>query len=181
MKSNKTTREYGTQFEFCMRRVFGNDAYHIAGSCLDEKFRQQWIQKLLKQLIHDAQDIDTTQKHREDLSYRLESLHKKKWIGDDVSWIIVFELLMLITELMGYQGASGKRMYIPMFWQSLKTHLSIANARGEGEETQQKFSSAAKNRAEVVRFLKDKGLSDFDVAMALKTSEYEVKKLKKGI
>ena len=67
MKSNKTTREYGTQFEFCMRRVFGNDAYHIAGSCLDEKFRQQWIQKLLKQLIHDAQDIDTTQKQNKHL------------------------------------------------------------------------------------------------------------------
>jgi len=68
-----------------------------------------------------------------------------------------------------------------MYWQAFETHVDIGNARGKCEELKQEFSSAAKYRAEIVKFLKDKGLSDFEVAMAMKTSEHEVKKLKKGI
>ena len=169
------------QFEFCMRRVFGNDARHIASSCLDENCRREWVERLMKNLIRDAQDLDTTQEHREHVSSFLETLRRQTWTGEDASWAVVFDLLTLIAELMGYRGANGERAFTPMYWQSLQTHLDIGNAHGRSEELQREFSSAAKNRVEVVKFLKDRGLTDFDVAMALKTSEHEVKKLKKGI
>lgn len=181
MREGKTTWEYGTQFEFCMRRVFGDPARHIAGLCLDDSIRCEWVDKLLKQLIRDAQDLDTTQEHRERISYLLEALREERWRGDDASWHLVFDLLNLAAELMGYQGARGERPYTPMYWQSLQTHLDIGNARGRCDELQEEFVSAAARRVEVVRCLKGQGLTDFEVAMALKTSEYEVKKLKKGI
>ncbi|MBN2683860.1 MAG: hypothetical protein JXR40_01145 [Pontiellaceae bacterium] len=169
------------QFEFCMRRVFGDDARHIAESCLDDDCRKTWVIKFIKQLIRNAQDPDTTQEHREHVSALLQGLLKDKWTGDQASWHIVFDTLILLAELMGYRGSRGVRAYLPMYWQSLDTHLIIENDRGNTEQLQNEFKSAAAHRTEVVQFLKDKGLTDFEVAMAMKTSEYEVKKLKRGI
>jgi hypothetical protein len=167
------------EFETCMRRVFGDEARHIASSCLNEGYRAQWVLRLLKHLIRDAQDLDTTQKHRERISYLLEALQKQNWKGDDASWGLIFDLLALAAELLGYEGIKGHRTYIPLYWQELQTHLAIGNERGKGEELMQEFLSAAARRVQVVRYLKDQGLSDFEVAMVLKTSEHEVKKLKK--
>lgn len=167
------------KFETCMRRVFGDKADHIASSCLNEGYRIEWVTRLLKHLIRDAQDLDTTQKHRERISYLLEALQKKNWKGDDASWGLVFDLLALAAELLGYEGIKGHRTYIPMYWQEMQTHLDIGNERGQGEQLMQEFQSAAARRVQVVRHLKEQGLSDFEVAMTLKTSEHEVKKLKK--
>ncbi len=169
------------QFEFCMRRVFGDEARHIAGSSVDENYRKSWVERFLKQLVRDAQDLDTTQEHREHVSALLQGLLQETWTGDQASWRVVFDTLMMLAELMGYRGSRGERAYTPVYWQSLDKHLEIGNARGKYDELQQEFTSAAKHRSDVVTFLKDKGLTDFEVAMALKTSEYEVKKLKKGI
>jgi hypothetical protein len=181
MREGKTTWEYGMQFEFCMRKVFGDAAHHIAGLCLNEGVRCEWVHRLLKQLIRDAQDLDTTQEHRERISYLLEALRKDRWGGDDAHWRLVFNLLSLTAGLMGYEGARGERTYTPVYWQSLQAHLDIGNARGKCDELQEEFVSAAARRVEIVRCLKRRGLTDFEVAMALKTSEYEVKKLKRGI
>jgi hypothetical protein len=179
MSKRKTTWEYGMEFETCMRRVFGDEASHIASSCLNERYRAQWVMRLLKHLIRDAQDLDTTQKHRERISYLLEALQKKNWKGDDASWGLVFDLLALAAELLGYEGIKGHRTYIPLYWQELQTHLAISNERGQCEKLMQEFQSAAARRVLVIRYLKAQGLSDFEVAMTLKTTEYEVKKLKK--
>jgi hypothetical protein len=181
MEKRKTTWEYGMEFETCMRRLFGDEASHIASSCLNEGYRGQWVSRFLKQLIRDAQDLDTTQKHRERISYLLEALQKTNWKGDDASWGLVFDLLALAAELLGYEGIKGHRTYIPMYWQELQTHLDIGNERGQGERLEQEFHSAAARRVQVVRYLKDQGLNDFEIAMALKTSEYEIKKLKKSV
>lgn len=167
------------QFELCMRRVFGDDAYHIASSCLDGEARSKWVSNLFKQLVRDVQELDTTQQHRERISHMLETFMKSKWREDEPSWATVFNLIMLISELMGYQGVRGERAYIPMYWQDLQMHLDIGNARGKSEELLGEFESASRTRAEVVKWLKEKGLSDFDIAMALKTSEHEIKKLKR--
>ena len=179
MSKRKTTWEYGMEFETCMRRVFGDEASHIASSCLNERYRAQWVMRLLKHLIRDAQDLDTTQKHRERISYLLEALQKKNWKGDDASWGLVFDLLALAAELLGYEGIKGHRTYIPLYWQELQTHLAISNERGQCEKLMQEFQAAAARRVLVIRYLKAQGLSDFEVAMTLKTTEYEVKKLKK--
>jgi transcriptional regulator len=66
-----------------------------------------------------------------------------------------------------------------VYWQEMQTHLEIGNERGQGERLVQEFHSAAARRVQVVCFLKNQGLNDFEVAMALKTSEHEVKKLKR--
>lgn len=176
----KTTWEYGMAFETCMRRVFGDGASHIASSCLNGDHRAEWVSRLLKHLIRDAQDLDTTQKHRERMSYLLEMLQKQKWRGDDASWALVFDLLALATELLGYGGIKGRRTYIPLYWQALQTHLDVGNERGQTEQLMQEFQSAARWRVQVVRYLKEKGLTDFEVAMTLKTSEHEIKKLKRA-
>lgn len=175
----KTTWEYGMAFETCMRRVFGNKAGHIAGSCLDEKYRSRWVSRFLKRLIRDVQDLDSTQRHRERISCHLEALHKENWKGDDASWRMVFNLLALTAELLGYEGIRGDRAYVPMYWKEFQTHVDISNERGQHERLMEEWQSAAARRVQVVHYLKGQGLSDFDIAMALKTSEHEVKKLKK--
>ncbi len=168
-------------FEHCMRRVFGDDAYHIAGHCLDEDTREEWIHRLLKTLVRDAQELDTTQKHRERVSYLLESLTKKRWRGDDAQWGLVFSLLTLIAELLGYEGIKGHRPHTPMYWQNLETHVDMGNERGQADLLKEEFESAAARRVQVVNYLKQQGLTDFEIALTLKTSEYEVKKLKKNL
>lgn len=169
------------EFETCMRRVFGDEADHIASSCLNDEYRVEWVCRLLKHLIRDVQDLDTTQKHRERISYLLEALQKQKWKGNDASWALVFDLLALVAELLGYEGIKGHRTYIPLYWQEMQKHLDIGNERGQGEQLMQEFQSAAAWRVQVVRYLKEEGLTDFEVAMALKTSEQEIKKLKKSL
>ena len=181
MFDGKTRWEYGMAFENCMRKVFGDEASHIAGACLDNDYRNEWVQKFLKILIRDVQDLDTAQEHREYVSVYFEGLFKERWTDDNASWRVVFNILRIVAELMGYSGSDGVRTYIPAYWQSLKTHIDIGNAHGKIDQLQKEFRSAAEHRADVVRYLKDKGLTDFEVAMTLKTSEYEVKKLKKGI
>jgi hypothetical protein len=181
LQKRKTTWEYGTEFEFCMRCVFGDEAYQIAGSCLNDDYRSQWVERFLKKLISNAQELDTTQKHRERISYLLEALKKQNWKGEDASWAIVFDLLATIAELLGYEGVKGHRTYLPMYWQEMQTHLDVGNERGQGEQLQQQFMSAAARRVEILRYLKNQGITDFEVAMAMKTSESEVKKLKKQI
>lgn len=176
-----TTLEFGMQFECCMRRVFGDDADHIASGCLNGEYRSEWVLRLLKTLIRDAQEIDTAQRHRENISHLLEACLADTWYTDKPSWHVVFQLLMLVTDLMGYAGVRGERVYTPMYWKDLKTHLDMGNSRGKADELCAEFASAARTRIEVVKFLKDKGLSDFEVAMALKTSECEIKKLKKAL
>jgi len=167
------------EFETCMRRVFGDKASHIASACLNEDYRVGWVSRLVKHLIRDVQDLDSTQQHRERISYLLEALQKQNWKGDDASWGLVFDLLALTAELLGYEGIKGHRTYIPLYWQELQTHLVIGNERGEGGQLLQEFQSAAAWRVQVVHYLKHQNLTDFEVAMALKTSEREVKQLKK--
>lgn len=161
--------------------LFGDEASHIASSCLDDEYRNQWVSRLLKHLVRDAQDLDSTQKHRERISYLLEALQKQNWKGDDASWGLVFDLLALAAELLGYEGIKGHRSYTPLYWQDLQTHLDIGNERGQCEQLMQEFQSAAARRVQVVRYLKEQGLSDFEVAMTLKTSEHEVEKLNKCV
>jgi hypothetical protein len=121
------------------------------------------MKRLLKQMIHDAQDLDTTQEHRERISYLIEALQKERWTGDDASWHFVFNLLNLIVELMEYQGTRGERPYTPMYWQSLKAHLDFGNARGKADELHEEFIAAAKRRREVDQYLKAQGFTDFDI------------------
>ncbi len=180
-KERRTSWEYGTEFEHCMRRVFGKKAYHIAGVCTDEEARRKWVGKLLEQLTRDAQELDTTQEHRERISYLIEALRRERWKGDDASWHLVFDLLNVLAEMMGYHGLRGERPYTPMYWQSLRAHLDFGNARGKADELHEELITAARRRREVVKYLKSQGLTDFDIAMVLKTSEYEVKKLKRNI
>jgi hypothetical protein len=66
---------------------------------------------------------------------------------------------------MGYQGMRGERPYTPMCWQPLRAHLDSGNARGKADEFHEEFISVAKRRREVVQYLKDQDLTDFDVAM----------------
>lgn len=179
LPERRTTWEYGMQFETCMRRVFGDEASHIASSCLNENYRAEWVSRLVKHLVRDVQDLDSTQKHRERISYLLEALLKENWRGEDASWAVVFDLLALVTELLGYEGIKGHRTYIPLYWQDMQTHLDIGNERGLGDQLMAEFQSAAARRVQVIRYLQEQGLTDFEVAMTLKTSEYEVKKLKK--
>jgi hypothetical protein len=151
-----------------------------AGTAVDGKFRSKWVKRFLKRLIRDAQDLDTTQDHRESISALLEICLKEKWTSKEASWNLVFSLLMLLAGLMGYQGMSGRRTYLPMYWQDQQTHADFCYDQGQYEKLEEEFLSASRVRLEVVKYLKDRGLSDFKVAMALKTSEYEIKKLKKS-
>jgi hypothetical protein len=83
-----------------------------AGTAVDGKFRSKWVKRFLKRLIRDAQDLDTTQDHRESISALLEICLKEKWTSKEASWNLVFSLLMLLAGLMGYQGMSGRRTYL---------------------------------------------------------------------
>ncbi len=75
----------------------------------------------------------------------------------------------------------GVKTHVPALWEELQVHVDEGNRKGKCDELAQEHRSANEWRVKIVEFLKENGLSDFKTSLAMKTSEYEIKKLKREI
>ena len=173
---------YELLFEKTIQIFWGDKAYQIAGQVHNEKYRKEWYQKALKKIIVKIQEIETSTKHKEQLSYlsqqTLKCLDNQKFIETEFT----LYLLRLTGALLGIIPAQGVCIATPMYYQTPDQHFTEVIISGSDalQDYYVKKNSVA-IRQKIVKQLKEEGLNDFDISLVLNTSEYQVKKLRKEL
>jgi|GEM_PF-1535991 len=174
---------YEMLFETTVRIFLGNDAYHIAGQAHSEKSRKTWYTKVVKKIIKGVQGIDTTTRHMEHMSHCCEQLLKvlkeKPFRESEFSMY----LLRLVGALLGFDGLRGSVLHTPFYCQTPSQYYTerMLFDRVDVMEDHYDRKNATNIRKDVVNQLKSQGLTDFQISLVLKTTEYEVKKLRKEL
>lgn len=169
----------GMEFELAMRLLFGNKAYHIAGSESHPASRREWLQKAVRKLLRVVNDFDTTPRHKRVLMSELEAVSKLLKGVNDPSWVLVYRLLRVTVRLLGYDFLRGSRYHTLTYHQTPDQHRTAVVL--DGGDLMQDFydqENAVAVRQRVVERLKKEGLDDFKISLVLNTTEYEVKQLR---
>lgn len=163
-------------FERLMSKVHGHKAYKIAGEFANPTTRNDWLRKTFKLMLKDIEKIDTTSRHKQmlmrDLQAAIDGLPKSY----DPSWEMVFPLISVCARFLGYDY-SGARVNMPSYWHSSDqkfTQTIFEKGEDQFEETKE---DAVTIRARMCIDLRAKGIDTFTIALALNTSEYQVKRM----
>ncbi len=173
---------YEHHFEMTIRSFLGDEADHIAGQVHHAATRKNWYQKVLAEISRQILEMDTSTKHKQALSLWCESAlqaAKEKHFSEEK---LLLYILRLTGALLGYVGIRGSVLYTPTYHQRQEQHFTEAIMAGEDPMVSyyEKKTALAK-RKEVIMSLKQEGLTDFQIAQVMNISEYQVKKLRKGL
>jgi hypothetical protein len=172
------TMDTGMDFEITMRLLFGDKADHIAGSNYIPKFRNKWLQKAIRRITRDVNDLDTTPDHKRMLMGDLDAIYQLLK-GKQDPWALVYRFLCLASELLGYGYIQGDKCHTPFYWQSQGQYYTACTRNGgDIMQNYDDRKNAISVRRSVVEELKSKGLDDFKISLVLNTTEYEVKRLR---
>jgi len=165
-------------FETMLMMFFGDKAYQTAGQHTAPKHRRDWLRKVLRVVMQSVDKIETTTRHKQALMSKAESASEAIGATDNPSWEFVYDLIGLIGSLLGYYSIKAKRPHTPTYWQT--EEQAFTSAILDGSETESAFRSerddAVTVRSGVVRQLKERGMSDFKIALVMNTTEYDIKK-----
>lgn len=170
---------YEILFETTIRTFLGDEAYHIAGQVHNEKHRKEWYRKALKKIIAKIQDIDTSTKHKEQLALwserALDVLRDRNFRETEFA----LYLLRLTGALLGFVGVRGANIATPMYYQTPEQHYTeVILGGGDAMQDYYDQKNSVSVRRKIILQLKEEGLSDFQISLALNISEYQVKKLR---
>ena len=172
------------EFELAMRQFFGEKAYHIAGFAGfgDDLMVKKWFLKAIKKIFKDANKLDTTSRHKERIIGDIKDLEReiKKWKNP---WSIIYRLFFLCSRLLGYDYINGIIYNAPFYYQTPDQHYKVV--ANEGKDSLKMFNENQMNfkqkQRSIIRMLKREKYSDFEIAMIMNTSEYEIKKTIRGL
>ena len=169
------------RFERTLQLFFGESQYQTAGAFGDSKFRRGRLRKVVKELMRAVDGLDTNDRHKRVLLADLEATMSDLDGILDPTWDLVLHLLSVVGHLLGYDYLVGSRCYTPCYFQDSKQHhfTKTMETRDPLHHRVEK-TNAINIRQKLVDQLKEMGLTDFHVALVLNTSEYAVKKLKRG-
>ena len=171
------------EFENTLRLVFGDLAYQSAGEEGNPVARRKRLRDLCRCLARHISALDTTEHHREMLLGEIDRFQAALKATREPSWRMIYTLLRFAARLLGYDYQSGVRPYTPIYERTENQRFTAALLdRKEGRT----FFYSMKNNAiairrEIAQSLKKKGLDDFVIALVLNTSEYQVKKMRRGL
>ena len=167
-------------FEETIRSFLGGRAWHIAGQAHSKKSRKEWYRKAMKKIIRKIQQVESNTTHKEWLVYWSErSLIALKHPYNEIEFTLC--LLRLLNILLGYYGGVEPRSIATLAYFQTPSHL-FAEAIVEGQDdTQDCYESTLSIRRKIIGQLKEEGKTYYEISLILNTSEYEVKKLWKGI
>lgn len=171
------------EFEYAMRCFFGEEAYGLAGSDDDPKTVRKWLLRAVKKMAKNVNDIDTSERHRELLLNRLNSLERNIRKSDcfpDTVW----HLFWLCSALLGYDFLDGKQYHTPAYYQTPNQHFQSWRRSTDAsnvEYIQQYDINLASKRKEIIQQLKKEGYSDFHISFVMGISEYMVKKIRREL
>jgi DNA-binding CsgD family transcriptional regulator len=163
-------------FEITMQMFFGQDVCNIASQVGNEKHRKEWYRKVLRKIIKETQKIDTSTNHKESIAHWSESALKVLSERHFNETKFCLYLLGLVGSLLGFVAAGTAPVY-------LRTFSTEAMSRGiDMTELMRDYNNNSITvRRRIINQLKEEGLDDFQIALVLNTSEYQVKKLRKQI
>ena len=176
------TPNYEMLFERTIQSFLGDKAFHIAGQFHSEKSRKDWYKQVLKVVIKNIQDIDTSTKHKERLAHFSEGALKSLSDRPYNESVFTLYLLRLMSALLGYMGTRPYRIATLAYFQEPSQYYTEVIACG-GDTLQNYYDEkdSVTIRANIIKQLKHDGLSDFKISQVLNISEYQVKKLKKEL
>lgn len=166
-------------FELTMRLLFGDSAYHIAGSEANPASRRNWLQKAVKSLLRHIDDLDTTDRHKKMLMTELEAVSRLLKRAKEPSWAIIYRMFRFSIRLIGFDYVRGARCHTPSYWQTVEQRHTAHILEG-GDVMQHCYdrNDAISIRRAVVENLTTQGLTNFKIALVLNTTEYQIKKLR---
>jgi len=126
--------------------------------------------------------IDTSASHQEQLNTWCEAALKVLNERKLDEYKLLIYLLRLISALLGFRGLKGATLYSAFYWQSKgQYYAEQLNSGADSMIDYYDIENAVSIRKELVKELKEKGLSDFKIAQVLNMTEYQVKKLNKNL
>lgn len=169
-------------FEHTMQLYLGEKASHIAGQANSPRYRREWLRRVARLLLKRIDSLETTPRHRQLLMANVEAIEREIPATAEPSWKLVFLLFGVIGRLMGLDFERGARCHSLAYFQTPSQHFT-ADLLEHGQPTKdaEDKRDAIRIRGDVIHHLKEKGLTDFKIALVLGTTEYEVKKLRKGL
>ena len=177
----QAVKDFGMAFEHALQLFFGDRAYQTAGQASNPKHCRDWLKKVLRAIMKRIDQVETTPRHKEVLMMRLERVNDAVDGQNQPTWHLVFQLVALIGSLLGYASLKGALMHSVSYWQTESQYLTADILSGSpGNQLYEDKQDAISWRRKIVVDLKKKGLSDFKMALILRTSEYEVGQLRRG-
>jgi len=173
---------YEMLFERTMQSLLGKKASHIAGQVHSEKTRKQWYKQALKKVVKNIQDIDTNTKHKELLTHYSEGALMSLSSRPYNESVLTLYLLRLISALLGYMGTRPYRIVTLAYFQEPSQYYTEIIASG-GDTLQDYYDEkdTLTIKTDIIKQLKEAGITDFKISQVLNISEYQVKKLKKAL
>ncbi len=160
--------------ENLFRQVFGDKQYYgYASAFSDPTYRKKEFKKLIQQFVKTLNELVTTEKFKEYLSYQLKYLEKE--IGrtnlDNDSLGILVVSLKIIATFLGYHYASGPKREEPYFVPSV-----WAERRGwtDSLEYYKERDALIASRQDVVARLLEEGKTYSEISFILNISGYKV-------
>ncbi|MBI5076150.1 MAG: hypothetical protein HZB62_13415 [Nitrospirae bacterium] len=182
MKSKKTIKfdaGYEMFFETTIRVFLGDKAYHIAGQVHTDKYRLDWYKKALKKIVKRLHELETTTKHKEQLTYWAERALKASNTKDFDETSFSLCLFRLVGALLGFVTVRGMILYNPIYHQERSQHNAERMLQtGDPLQPYLDGKSTIGIRKKIIQQLKSEGLTDYDISLVLNTTEYEIKKLR---
>jgi len=174
--------DQGMDFELSIRLFLGEKAYHSACTESHIKSKLKWLQKVAKRIIGRIDELDTTTRHKQMLASEAERFLEKVRSSKVSPWEVVYVLLRLCGRLLGFDYLRGSIVHTPFYYQSCSQYYTSHILLG-GDVMQDYYDQKdmVSNRKRIVKQLKEDGFSDFKIALILNTSEYQIKKLRKGL
>jgi len=173
---------YELLFETTIRSFLGEKAYHIAGQAHSEKNRREWYRKVLKIIIKKVHEIDTTTPHKEQLTMWSESSLKSLSERPYSETKFTICLLRLINSLLGFKGLKPYNIATLAYFQTPAQHITdVISSGGDTLQDYYDNQNTIAIRKRLINQLKEEGLSDYHIALALNITEYQVKKLRKNL
>jgi hypothetical protein len=174
-------KDRGMYYEYTMRLVQGEDAWHSAGEDQNPATMKDRFRKQIKKFLRQVANIDSTQRHQERLVGDFSELDNS-WKGKVDPWSIIFIQWRIIARLLGYDYLKGARPYTPVYFQSENQRLTTDIL--DGNDTESLYDdrkNALVVRRNLVEKLSSDGLTTFQIALVFGVSEYEIKKLRRGV
>jgi len=194
MKNNFDNRKprfkYSMNFEFAMREILGDKAYHSAASASNPMCIKKICKKALNKIKERIDNIVTMDERlRATLFLEISDLEKEisKIDKENNDWEIISILFRIIAKLLGYDWLSGKVCREVIYYQTkdqmyhdyIHDYTAAENRRKKydtlGEESDEIY---LKRYKEVIR-LKEEGFHPNQIARIMNTSEYAVKQMLK--
>ena len=170
-------------FEYTIRSYLGQKASHITVLTHSEISRKKWYRKVIKKIIREIQQIETGSTHKEKLvswsENCLNALNERPY--KDIRFTLC--VLRLLNVLLGFHGGlEPRRIAILGYFQTPYQHFTETTAEEDKDYLPNYYDeSTFSARKKLIGQLKDEGKTYFEISLILNLSEYEIKKIWKGL